>query len=210
MRRDGWLVDMTKVNTNWSESIFPKQPEWWCALSATTHWGVDVEVLNLALKLIHDRRDLLEVHGVQSFVQGLGHLTHVFGDLMIKRRHLKYLSHSGNTLFFFFNFRPSSSYHSNNVMRWKKSMCCEVSFQTVYGRWLNRVTYCLHGDGSLDFRSHRIDSGWHAQPIKSFILFTDCVLCINSGTIHIFLLQSLKKRQRCCKDPETIKYVPFV
>lgn len=49
--------------------------------SATTHWGVDIKVLDLGLKLIHYCRDFLEVHGVKSFVQGLGHLTHAFSDL---------------------------------------------------------------------------------------------------------------------------------
>lgn len=43
---------------------------------------MDIEVLDLAFKLIHDCRDLLEIHGVQSFVQRLGDLTHAFGHLL--------------------------------------------------------------------------------------------------------------------------------
>lgn len=54
--------------------------------TAGTHRGVDVKVLNLAFKLIHDCRDLLEVHRAQSFVQCLGHLTHAFSHLMKKKQ----------------------------------------------------------------------------------------------------------------------------
>lgn len=49
--------------------------------SAATHRGVNIEVLYLSFKLIHDSRDFLEIHGAQSFVQGFGHLTHVFSHL---------------------------------------------------------------------------------------------------------------------------------
>lgn len=51
---------------------------------AATHWGVNIEALDLTLKLVHDCRDLLEIHGFQSFVQGLCHLAHIFADLMEK------------------------------------------------------------------------------------------------------------------------------
>lgn len=48
------------------------------------HRGVNVKVLYLTFKLIHDCRHLLEVHRVKSFVQSFGHLTHVFGHLVEK------------------------------------------------------------------------------------------------------------------------------
>lgn len=50
-----------------------------------THWGVNVQVLDLTFKLVHDRWDLLQVHGAQSLVQSLGHLTHTFGHLRAER-----------------------------------------------------------------------------------------------------------------------------
>lgn len=53
----------------------------------SAHWGVDVKVLDLGLKFIHNGRDFLQVHGLQGFVQGLGHLTHAFSDLHNKRCH---------------------------------------------------------------------------------------------------------------------------
>lgn len=72
---------------------------------------MNVQVLHLTLKLVHDSRDLLQVHGVQSFIQSFGHLGHVLG-------HLKNAEHSRtvnvlqledgtNRLFTFKDYRTS-------------------------------------------------------------------------------------------------------
>lgn len=59
--------------------------------NAATHGGVDIQVLNLGFKLVHDSRDFLEVHAVQSFVQGLGDLAHIFGHLTVQKCMQKFI-----------------------------------------------------------------------------------------------------------------------
>lgn len=49
--------------------------------SIFTYRCMNIQILNLLLELIHHCRHLLKVHGAQSFVQSLGHLSHVFRHL---------------------------------------------------------------------------------------------------------------------------------
>ncbi len=76
---------------------------------------MDIEVLDLAFKLIHDCGDLLEIHIRQGFVQSLGHLAHVFGHLMTQMPDY-ILCYSGNA-------KSSCSSHRSIS---KQKECCNV------------------------------------------------------------------------------------
>lgn len=54
----------------------PRTPRPWA-----TYRRVHIQILHLLLEPVHHGRDLLQVHGAQRPVQGLGHLCHVLGHL---------------------------------------------------------------------------------------------------------------------------------
>lgn len=55
-----------------------------------------------------------------------------------------------------------------------------------------RGTHPLHGHGRLHLRGDSVHTGCHAEPADTFILFSDGVLSVNTGTLHVFLLKGLK------------------
>lgn len=68
--------------------------------------------------------------------------------------------------------------------KWRKLTCQQV---------VQTEAHPLHGDRRLDLGGHGVHSWRHTQPVQTFILFPDGVFSINSGTVHVLLLQSLSE-----------------
>src|SRR5687768_5804811 len=55
----------------------------------------------------------------------------------------------------------------------------------------HRASNLLHSNSSLNTRSNSVNSGTQTKVIKGLVLLTNCILCIDSGSLHIALLYRL-------------------
>lgn len=190
----------------------------WTPGPMLTYRRVHIQVLHLLLKLIHHRRDLLQVHGAERAVQGFGHLCHVLrhlpqggvrrqqgcrkerlppprgwacerpGPASPQRMSPPMKDGDGETQA---PERQRCAARCGAALRSGGNPSVTSAPASPTARAGPPGTHPLHGHGRLHLGGHRIHAGRHAQPVHTLILLANGVLGVHPRTLHVLLLKGL-------------------